>query len=143
MKLDLEAVTKAVHEKNVPVKVIFENCYLSEEDIIVACKICNEIGVDFVKTSTGYGTDGAEDKDLKIMRKYANPEIQIKAAGDVRTLERAIEVKKTGMYTVWLYCHGGNTGAVEMNNFAISCQGIHSMINKKSFLFNCNIIYNS
>ena len=96
VKLDLEAVTKAAHEKNVPVKVIFENCYLGEEDIIAACKICNEIGADFVKTSTGYGTGGAEDKDLKIMRKYANPEIQIKAAGGVRTLERAIEIKELG-----------------------------------------------
>ena len=53
-------------------------------------------GVDFVKTSTGYGTGGAEDKDIRIMRKYSDPKIQIKAAGGVRTLERAIAIKELG-----------------------------------------------
>ena len=96
VKKDIEAVTDAAHSRKVLVKVIFENCYLSEEEIIEACKICNEAGVDFVKTSTGYGTGGAEDKDIKLMRKYADRGIQIKAAGGVRTLERAIEIKELG-----------------------------------------------
>jgi deoxyribose-phosphate aldolase len=96
VKEDLKAVVKEAHKKNVIVKVIFENCYLCEDEIIKACKICNEIGADFVKTSTGYGTGGAEDKDLKIMRQYAKPSIQVKAAGGVRTLERAIEIKALG-----------------------------------------------
>jgi len=90
---DIRAVTDLSHKKNVLVKVIFENCYLSEEEIIAACKICNKVGVDFVKTSTGYGTGGAEDKDIKLMRKYSDPGIKIKAAGGIRTLERAIEIK--------------------------------------------------
>ncbi len=93
---DLKAVTDLAHSRRVVVKVIFENCYLSEEEIISACKICNEVGVDFVKTSTGFGTGGAEDKDLKIMKKYIWPEIKLKAAGGVRTLERAIEIKQLG-----------------------------------------------
>jgi len=96
VKKDITAVTDIAHKKNVKLKVIFENCYLNEEEIIAACKICNEAGVDFVKTSTGYGTGGAEDKDIKIMRKYADPRIQIKAAGGVRTLERAIEIRELG-----------------------------------------------
>ena len=96
VKQDLQAVTDVAHDKQVLIKVIFENCYLSEEEVIAACKICNEVGVDFVKTSTGFGSGGAEDRDLQIMRENADPQIQIKAAGGVRTLERAIEVKALG-----------------------------------------------
>jgi deoxyribose-phosphate aldolase len=96
VKADLEAVTASAHEQNVVVKVIFENCYLNEEEIIRVCKICNEVGVDYVKTSTGFGTGGAEDKDLKLMRYYSNPEIKLKAAGGIRSLERAIEIRDLG-----------------------------------------------
>ncbi|OGJ86857.1 MAG: deoxyribose-phosphate aldolase [Candidatus Raymondbacteria bacterium RifOxyB12_full_50_8] len=96
VKDDLAAVIKACHARKVIVKVIFENCYLSDEEKIATCTICNEIGADFVKTSTGYGTGGAEDKDLTLMRSHAAPHIQVKAAGGVRTLERAIEVKALG-----------------------------------------------
>ncbi|HIV03472.1 MAG TPA: deoxyribose-phosphate aldolase [Candidatus Aphodoplasma excrementigallinarum] len=94
---DLQAVINLAHANNVLVKVIFENCYLSREEIIKACEICNKVGADYVKTSTGYGTGGATDEDLKLMRQYAAPNIKIKAAGGVRTLERAIEVRKLGV----------------------------------------------
>ncbi len=94
VKSDIKAVTDAAQRRNVLVKVIIENCYLTEEEIMAACGICNEGCVDFVKTSTGYGTGGAEDKDIKIMRKYADAKIQIKAVGGVRTLERAIEIRE-------------------------------------------------
>ena len=93
---DLKAVIELAHAKDVLVKIIFENCYLSKEEIIKACEICNEVGADYVKTSTGYGSGGATDEDLKLMRQHAAPNIKIKAAGGVRTLERAIEVRKLG-----------------------------------------------
>lgn len=96
VKSELKLITSYSHHREVKIKVIFENCYLSDEEKIKACEICNEVGVDWVKTSTGYGTGGAEDHDLKLMRKHSKPEIQIKAAGGVRTLERAIEVKELG-----------------------------------------------
>lgn len=96
VKQDLQAVAEIAKKNRVIIKVIFENCYLSEDEIIAACKICNEVGVDFIKTSTGFGSGGALDKDLKLMRKYAKPGIQLKAAGGVRSLERAIEVKMLG-----------------------------------------------
>jgi deoxyribose-phosphate aldolase len=96
VKTDLEAVTAAAHEKGVIVKVIFENCYLDNEEKIAACRIANEVGVDYVKTSTGFGSGGAEDRDLKLMREYAAPPIKLKAAGGIRTLERALEVRKLG-----------------------------------------------
>ncbi len=96
VKQDLQAVTDIAKKNNVIIKIIFENCYLCEEEIIAACKICSEVGVDFIKTSTGFGSGGADDRDLRLMRKYAAPEIQLKAAGGVRTLERAIEIKMLG-----------------------------------------------
>lgn len=77
----MQAVIDLAHANNVLVKVIFENCYLSREEIIKACEICNKVGADYVKTSTGYGTGGATDEDLKLMRQYAAPNIKIKAAG--------------------------------------------------------------
>ena len=96
VKKDLAAVIAVAHAQNVKVKVIFENCYLTKEEIKQTCLICNDIKADWVKTSTGYGTSGAADEDLKIMREYASPHIQVKAAGGIRTLERAIEVRNLG-----------------------------------------------
>jgi deoxyribose-phosphate aldolase len=96
VKADIQAVKDVAAEEKVVLKVIFENCYLSEEQIIAACRICNEAGVDFIKTSTGFGSGGAVDHDLKIMGRHAKPGIQLKAAGGVRTLERAIEIKNLG-----------------------------------------------
>jgi deoxyribose-phosphate aldolase len=96
VRADLEAVTSAAHEQNALVKVIFENCYLDDEEKIAACKISSKVGVDFVKTSTGFGSGGAEDRDLALMREHISPSIKLKAAGGVRTLERAIEVRRLG-----------------------------------------------
>jgi deoxyribose-phosphate aldolase len=96
VKADIQAVKDVAAAEKVVLKVIFENCYLSEEQIIAACRICNEVGVDFIKTSTGFGSGGAVDRDLKIMGQHAKPGIQLKAAGGVRTLERAIEIKNLG-----------------------------------------------
>lgn len=94
---ELQRITTYAHARDVKIKVIFENCYLTEKEKIKACEICNEVGVDWVKTSTGYGTSGATDADLILMRKYAKPTIQVKAAGGVRTLERAAEVINLGV----------------------------------------------
>lgn len=97
VKNDLKAVADLCHNRKIIVKVIFENCYLDTGQKIAACRICNEIKVDYVKTSTGYGTSGATDEDLKLMRHYTDAEIKIKAAGGIRTLERAIEIRKLGV----------------------------------------------
>jgi len=96
VRADLKAVTDAAHAKGVIVKIIFENCYLEDEEKIAACRISAEVGADFVKTSTGFGPGGAEDRDLKLMRENTPPAVKLKAAGGIRTLERAIEVRKLG-----------------------------------------------
>ena len=96
VKKDLEAVIDLAHAQSVKVKVIFENTYLTKEEIKQATLICNDVSADWVKTSTGYAGGGATDEDLQIMRQYALPHIQVKAAGGVRTLERAIEIRNLG-----------------------------------------------
>jgi deoxyribose-phosphate aldolase len=96
VRADLKAVTDAAHAKEVIVKVILENCFLDDSEKIAACQISSEVGADFVKTSTGFGTGGAEDHDIKLMREHVSPAVKLKAAGGIRTLERAIEVRKLG-----------------------------------------------
>ena len=93
---DIRAVTEAAHAAGALVKVIFETCFLTPEEIEKACEICNCVSADFVKTSTGCGTRGVSDTDLKIMKKHCLPEVAIKASGGIFTLERAIEVRKLG-----------------------------------------------
>src|SRR5262249_49414168 len=67
-------------------KVIFENCYLTDDQKVRLCRICGEVGADYAKTSTGFGTGGATDHDLILMRQAAPPHVQLKAAGGVRPL---------------------------------------------------------
>ena len=71
MASDIAAVTRAAHEGGAIVKVIFENCYLTDEQKVRLCQICGEVGADYVKTSTGYGSGGATHEDLILMRKSA------------------------------------------------------------------------
>lgn len=93
---DIRAVVDITHAAGRKVKVIFENCYLQDEHKIRLCEICGQVGADWVKTSTGYGTGGAVDGDLRLMRRHTPAHIQIKAAGGVRTLDRALEVRTLG-----------------------------------------------
>ena len=93
---DIRAVIDITHAAGQKVKVIFENCYLDDAQKIKLCKVCGELGADWVKTSTGYGTGGATDADLKLMRAHSPPSVQVKAAGGVRTLDRLLEVRALG-----------------------------------------------
>src|SRR4029077_16742508 len=89
---DIQAVVEAAHRRQALVKVIFENCFLADEHKEQLCRICGEVGADYVKTSTGYGASGATDEDLRLMRRCSPPYVQVKAAGGVRTLDRLLEV---------------------------------------------------
>ena len=93
---DIRAVVEASHEQNVIVKVILENCYLTDEQKRAACAICEKAGADFVKTSTGYGSGGATLEDIALMRDACSPKMRVKAAGGVRTLDKAVEVRAAG-----------------------------------------------
>jgi deoxyribose-phosphate aldolase len=97
---DVQAVVEAAHRKQGLVKVIFENCFLQNEHKEQLCRICGEVGADFVKTSTGYGDGGATDEDLKLMRRCSPPRVQVKAAGGVRTFDRLLAVRALGVTRV-------------------------------------------
>lgn len=93
---EIKAIVDCAHSKEVIVKVILENCYLTKKLIEKACKIAEKAGADFVKTSTGFGTGGATIEDLELMRKSVSDKVRIKAAGGVRTLDAALAVRKAG-----------------------------------------------
>lgn len=94
---DIRAVIEETHAAGQKVKVIFENCYLNDEQKIRLCEICSELGADWVKTSTGYGTGGATIEDLMLMRKHSAPHVQVKAAGGVRDLDTLLRVREIGV----------------------------------------------
>jgi deoxyribose-phosphate aldolase len=94
---DIRAVAEVTHAGAAIVKVIFENCYLQDSHKVRLCEICAEVGADFVKTSTGYGSGGATMADLKLMRKHSPPHIRVKAAGGIRTLDALLEVRAIGV----------------------------------------------
>jgi deoxyribose-phosphate aldolase len=94
---DLRAVIDATHARGQKVKVIFENCYLNDDQKIRLCEICGELKADWVKTSTGYGTGGATLEDLKLMRKHSPAHVQVKAAGGIRDLDAALAVRAIGV----------------------------------------------
>jgi deoxyribose-phosphate aldolase len=93
---DIQAVLEPTHARAAKLKVIFENCYLQDGHKIRLCEICGELRVDWVKTSTGFGTGGATDEDLILMRKHSPPHVQVKAAGGVRDLDRLLRVRELG-----------------------------------------------
>jgi len=93
---EIRGIRETAHAAGALLKVIFENAYLTDELKIEACAISTRAAVDFVKTSTGFAPGGATDHDLRLMRRHCPPSIQIKAAGGVRTLDRALEVRALG-----------------------------------------------
>ena len=97
VRADIRAVTEATHAAGQRVKVIFENCYLNDVQKIRLCEICGELGVDWVKTSTGYGSGGATMEDLALMRKHSPANVQVKAAGGVRDLDTLLKIRELGV----------------------------------------------
>lgn len=94
---EIREIAGVTHGAGQKIKVIFENCYLNREQKIRLCEICGEIGVDWVKTSTGYGTGGATHDDLRLMRQYSPAHVQVKAAGGVRDLDSLLAVRALGV----------------------------------------------
>lgn len=97
VRQDIRAVVDETHAAGQKVKVIFENCYLNNEQKIRLCEICSELNADWAKTSTGYGSGGATMEDLTLMRKHAAPHVQVKAAGGVRDLDALLRVRELGV----------------------------------------------
>jgi deoxyribose-phosphate aldolase len=87
VKIDIREVVKAAHAGGAIVKVILETALLDDSQKTAACGVCKEAGADFVKTSTGFGPAGATVHDVALMRSAVGPEMGVKAAGGIRTLE--------------------------------------------------------
>jgi deoxyribose-phosphate aldolase len=96
VETELLQAAEECHKQGALLKVIFENAFLTDELKIVACRISARAEVDFVKTSTAFGPGGYTIEDLKLMRAHTPEHIGVKAAGGVRTLEKALEVYQVG-----------------------------------------------
>jgi len=93
---DIRQVVETGHAHGVVVKVILETCYLTPELIVAACEASEHAGADFVKTSTGYGTSGANLNDVILMRASCGPKVQVKPSGGIRTLDDVLAYRKVG-----------------------------------------------
>jgi deoxyribose-phosphate aldolase len=96
LELEMEGIVEAAHAQNRLVKVIIESGILTDEEIIKCCEIYAKVGVDFLKTSTGYAEKGATIEAVQLMRQHLPSTIQIKASGGIRTYEQAEQYVKAG-----------------------------------------------
>jgi deoxyribose-phosphate aldolase len=94
---ELFALTQIVHADGAKIKVIFENAYLDDPAKIRLCEICGAVGVDWVKTSTGFSPSGATHADLRLMLKHSPNSVQVKAAGGIRDLDALLAVRALGV----------------------------------------------
>lgn len=94
---EVKAICDLAHVHNAKVKVIFENAHLTDEQKIAACKLCDEAGADWVKTSTGFAPTGATIADIQLMRANVSDKVQVKAAHGIRTLAAALEMIDAGV----------------------------------------------
>lgn len=81
---EMQTIVAICRQHEVISKVIFENCYLTDEEKIALCQIAKEVEPDFIKTSTGFGTGGATVEDVQLMVKHVGEKVQVKAAGGIR-----------------------------------------------------------
>ena len=112
VRQDIAAVVSAAEGKAL-VKVILENASLTDDEKRLACELCEAAGADFVKTSTGYATGGATLEDLTLMRASVGPQMQVKAAGGVRSLDAILDVIDVGTTRV-----GATATAKILDDFA-------------------------
>lgn len=95
-KIELAKCAKVLHDQHKIMKVIIETAYLSDDEIVQACKLCADAGADFVKTSTGFALAGAKVEHIKLMRTALPAEVGIKASGGIKTSEQARQLIEAG-----------------------------------------------
>ena len=89
-------MVETCRERGAIIKVIFENCFLTEEEKRILCQIALEEKPDFIKTSTGFGTGGATVEDVKLMKSIVGDAVKVKAAGGIRDLETCLAMVEAG-----------------------------------------------
>ena len=95
VKEDIEAVFDVAKGKAI-VKVIIETCLLTDDEKVKACELSMEAGADFVKTSTGFSTGGANIEDVKLMKSIVGDKLGVKASGGVREIDTAKKMVEAG-----------------------------------------------
>jgi len=93
---EIRAATHEIHNHGARLKLIFETGFLSDAQKIRLCKLCVDLGVDWAKTSTGFGPTGATPSDVTLMVDHCNPRVQVKAAGGVRDLQAVLMFRSMG-----------------------------------------------
>ena len=96
VRQEIALITELAHSRGAIVKVILETCYLSDEQKRDACRLAEEAGADFVKTSTGYGSAGCRLEDLRLMRMSVSPSVRIKGSGGIRDLDTVLKARAAG-----------------------------------------------
>ena len=96
IKKEMEEIVKICREAGKTSKVIFENCYLTDDEKRKVAEIAKEVKPDFIKTSTGFGTGGATVEDVKLMKSVVGDEVKVKAAGGIRDLKTALAMIEAG-----------------------------------------------
>jgi deoxyribose-phosphate aldolase len=91
VRSDVAAVLEVAHAASATLKLIFETCYLDESQKIALCEMSAELGVDWVKTSTGFGSKGATLGDVTLLRRHTPPQIGVKASGGIRELDQVLQ----------------------------------------------------
>ncbi len=109
---EMTEIVKVCKEKNVLSKVIFENCYLTDEEKVKVSEIAVKVKPDFIKTSTGFGTGGATLEDVKLMKSIVKDEVKVKAAGGIRDLDTFLAMMEAGAERI-----GTSAGIEIMNEF--------------------------
>lgn len=97
IKKEMEEIVKICREAGKTSKVIFENCYLTDDEKRKVAEIAKEVKPDFIKTSTGFGTGGATVEDVKLMKSVVGDEVKVKAAGGIRDLKTALAMIEAGV----------------------------------------------
>jgi deoxyribose-phosphate aldolase len=94
---DIRAVVEVAHAAGASVKVIFETAFLDDEQIIKACELTEKAGADYVKTSTGFASEGATTHNVALMKKSVGDRLKVKSSGGVRTLDQLIDYMDLGV----------------------------------------------
>ena len=93
---EVRELTGACHDRGARIKVIFETCTLELDQKIALCEICGAAGVDWVKTSTGFGSGGATPEDVRLLREHTPETVQVKASGGIRDLASVLMYRDLG-----------------------------------------------
>lgn len=96
MEKEMRGIVDICHSAKMLCKVIFENCYLTKDEIRTMCEVALAVGPDFIKTSTGFGKGGATVEDVRLMKQCVGDRIKVKAAGGIRTLDDATAMVNAG-----------------------------------------------